>query len=75
MEIDFKKVTVNGIITGTDFDDKTAYETIYDIAKANCINSFDVYIDGDELDKDEARDLGTDWYEIVIETSEKPSWV
>lgn len=75
MEINVKKVTVNGIVTGTEFDGKTAYETIYNVALANSIHSFDVYVDENELDEDEVRDLGTDWNEIVIETSEKPSWV
>lgn len=75
MEINVKHVTVNGIVTGTEFESKTAYETIYDVAVVNSIHSFDVYVDGNELDEDEVRDLGTDWYEIVIETSEKPSWV
>lgn len=75
MELNIKSVTVNGIVSGKGaaLEGKTAMEAVIDVAEANQINSFNVSVDGDTYSRTAIREVGTDWTEICIQTSEKPS--
>jgi len=71
--MNIKTVKVNGIVTGTDINGKTAERAVLDAASANQIHNFDVFVDGDEMDQDDIKEIGADWESIEIRTVEKPA--